>query len=319
MRNSTRERHPDQAEDVGQLQEQRTQAQRSLEGRHNGRQRFVGGVGDEQRAEQPAEHLAEELVEDAAGDPLGDRRQREDVADRLQVDAAGDGRPGADRPDHLGHDMGAHRGVEWVGVVGEGAGRVELVAVLAVDELVGQRREAGRVRQPDHVDQPGLLEGLSDAGVPPKLGVVVANQVDHPVPLGTGERPQRGEQLSQLGPGQRRRHRVATAGFLHAQQVENVPGQDQLDGKQRLVREPLPEDAISGHDRDHRAAPVPAARIAGCRFGGGPRRLGRHQPDPGTAYRGVGSAARQPGNPHLWRTPAGRGQRPQRDPGRGLV
>jgi hypothetical protein len=25
--------------------------------------------------------------------------------------------------------------------------------------------------------------------------------------------------------------------------------------KQRLVREPLPDDAISGHDRDHRTAP----------------------------------------------------------------
>jgi hypothetical protein len=155
MRNSTRERHPDQAEDVGQLQEQRTQAQRSLEGRHNGRQRFVGGVGDEQRAEQPAEHLAEELVEDAARDPLGDRRQREHIADRLQVDAAGDGRPGPDRPDHLGHDMGPHRGVERVGVVGDGVGRVE-------------------------------------GG-----------------------------------------HRVATVGVLHAHQVEEVAGQDQLDGAPR--------------------------------------------------------------------------------------
>jgi hypothetical protein len=76
-------------------------------------------------------------VEDPAGDPLGDRGQREDVAHLAQVDAAGDRDPGPDRPDQLGDDVRAHRRVERVGVIGDGVGRVELVAVLAVDDLLG--------------------------------------------------------------------------------------------------------------------------------------------------------------------------------------
>jgi hypothetical protein len=59
---------------------------------------------------------------------------------------------------------------------------------------------------------------------------VVAGQIDHPVPLGLREGAQRGEQLPVLGPGQRRGHRVAAADVLHAQHVEEVPGQHQLDG-----------------------------------------------------------------------------------------
>jgi hypothetical protein len=116
--------------------------------------------------------------------------QWKDVADLAQIDAANGDGPGPDRPGHLGEHMGVHRGVERIGVVGDDAGRVELVPMLAVDELVGQRHETGHVRQPDHVDQPGLLESPVNAGVPPELGVVVADQVHHPVPLGTGERPQ---------------------------------------------------------------------------------------------------------------------------------
>jgi hypothetical protein len=46
-------------------------------------------------------------------------------------------------------------------------------------------------------------------------------------------RPQtygKADQLPVLGPGQRRGHRVVAVGVPHAQQVEEVPGQDQLDG-----------------------------------------------------------------------------------------
>jgi hypothetical protein len=132
--------------------------------RSPGRQPLVRDIGNHQGGEQPAEHLAEELVEDAAGDPLGDRGQWEDVAHVPQVDAAGDCRPGPDRPDQLGHDVGAHRRVERVGVVDDGVAGVELVAVLAVDELLGQRREGGRVRQPEHVHQPRLDERPPDTG-----------------------------------------------------------------------------------------------------------------------------------------------------------
>jgi hypothetical protein len=57
---------------------------------------------------------------------------------------------------------------------------------------------------------------------------VVADHIHHPVPLGASERPQGGEQLPELGPGQGRRHRVAAADILDAQQVEEVAGQDQL-------------------------------------------------------------------------------------------
>jgi hypothetical protein len=64
---------------------------------------------------------------------------------------------------------------------------------------------------------------------------VVADDVDHPVPLGRGERPQGGEQHPVLGPGQRHGHRVATAGVPHAQQVEEVAGQDQLNGSVVVV------------------------------------------------------------------------------------
>jgi hypothetical protein len=55
-----------------------------------------------------------------------------------QVEAAKDRRSGADRSDQLGYDVGADRGVQRVGVVDEGVARVELVAVFAVDELLGE-------------------------------------------------------------------------------------------------------------------------------------------------------------------------------------
>jgi hypothetical protein len=82
---------------------------------------------------------------------------REDVAHLLQVEANGDGCPGPDRADHLGEHVGADRRVKWVGVVDDGVGRVELIAVLAVDGLLGQGSEAGRVRQPKHVNEPCLI------------------------------------------------------------------------------------------------------------------------------------------------------------------
>jgi hypothetical protein len=107
--------------------------------------------------------------------------------------------------------MGADRCVEWVGVVRDGVGRVELVAVLAVDNLVGQRREGGRVRQGERLHQPRLVQRLPGPWVPPELGVVVADHVDHPVPLHPGERPQRCEQVPVFGPGQGCSHQVPAA------------------------------------------------------------------------------------------------------------
>ena len=127
--------------------------------------------------------------------------------------------------------MGAHRRVKWVGVVDDGVGRVELVAVLTVDELLGQRLEAGRVRQPEHIDQPCLDERPLDPRVPPDLGVVVADHVHHPVALGPREAPQRSEQPLILGAGDRRGQPIPVAvGIVHAQHVEEVPGQHQLNG-----------------------------------------------------------------------------------------
>ena len=56
------------------------------------------------------------------------------------------------------------------------------------------------------------------------------------MPLGAGERPQGGEQLPVLGPGQRGGHQILVApGVPQAQQVEDVSGQDQLDGSLVVV------------------------------------------------------------------------------------
>jgi hypothetical protein len=222
---------------------------------------------------------------------------REDVAYLPQVEPAGGCRPGPEGPDHLGDHVGADRRVERVGVVGDGGGRVELVAVLAVDDLLGQGREAGRARQPEHVDEPCLAEQPLDPRVPPGLGVVVADQVHHPAATGPGEGPQCAEQGLILGTGDRRGHPVASAvGILHAQHVEEVPGHHELDGsvvavevldqqrelgrrledvaargpsdvgvgkkhEEGVVRELVPDDAIGGglvqHTRPAAPAPYP--------------------------------------------------------------
>ena len=196
--------------------------------------------------------------------------------------------------------MRAHRRVERVGVVHQGIARVELVAVLAVDELLGLGREAGQVRQGEHVDQARLPQGPLDPGVPPDLGVVVADHVHHPAAMGSGEGPQCPEQSLILGAGDRRRHPVAVAaGILHAQHVEEVPGDHELDGsvvavevldqqgelrgrledvaargpsdvgvgqehEQRFVRELAPDDAIGRGPAQHTrpAAPAPFPILA---------------------------------------------------------
>jgi hypothetical protein len=54
---------------------------------------------------------------------------------------------------------------QWVGVVDEGVARVELVAVLAVDELLGEQLEAGRVRQREVADEPCLSKRPLEQGV----------------------------------------------------------------------------------------------------------------------------------------------------------
>jgi hypothetical protein len=225
-----------------------------------------------------------------------------------QVETAGVCRPGPEGPDHLGDHVRAHRRVERVGVIGDGVGRVELVAVLAVDDLLRQRRKAGRVRQPEHINKPSLTEQPLDPGVPPDLGVVVADHVHHPAAMGPGEAPQCPEQSLILGAGDRRSHPVAGAGgILHAQHVEEVSGHHELDGsivtveildqqrelrrrledvaawrpsdvgvgeehEERLVREVVPDDAIGGgiaqHTRPAAPAPFPSLVTIGIIPGG---------------------------------------------------
>src|SRR5215475_4072302 len=137
--------------------------------------------------------------------------------------------PPPPRPD-LNDDVSADRCVQRVGVVVKGVAWVELVAVFAVDELLRERVEAGRVREREVIDEPGLDERPLDRGVPPDLGVVVAGQVDHPMPWSLREAPQRGKQFLVVGAGDRGGHSLLTlSGVPHSEQVEEVSGQYELD------------------------------------------------------------------------------------------
>jgi hypothetical protein len=66
------------------------------------------------------------------------------------------------------------------------------------------------------------------------------------MPPARREGPQPGEQLPVLGSGDRRRHPVAVARVLHAQQVQEVPGQDQLDGPVVAVEVPQQPGELAG-------------------------------------------------------------------------
>ena len=85
--------------------------------------------------------------------------------------------------------------VERVVVVADRVRRVELVAVLAIDDSLGVGLEGCAVGQCELVDEPGHLELVTDLTTPPGLGVMVARQVDDlPVRCG-GAAPQRGEEI----------------------------------------------------------------------------------------------------------------------------
>jgi hypothetical protein len=89
-------------------------------------------AGDE---DADAHGLPDDLVEEPPGEPRGNRRQREDAIDVAQV--APFCRPPDGQTRHeLRHDVLAERRVERVLVVADRVRRIELVAVLAVDEPV---------------------------------------------------------------------------------------------------------------------------------------------------------------------------------------
>jgi hypothetical protein len=81
------------------------------------------------------------------------------------------------------------------------------------------------------VDELCLDERSLDPGVPPDLGVVVADQVGHPMPWSLRKAPQRGKQFLVVGAGDRGGHSLHTvAGVSHPEQVNEVSGQHELDG-----------------------------------------------------------------------------------------
>src|SRR5215208_381936 len=89
----------------------------------------------------------------------------------------------------------------------------------------------------------GVSQGLLYPRVPERLRVVVAWQVDDALPLRLPETPQRGEEVAilgtihrQRGPILPRRHRA------YLQEVEEVAGQDELDGP--LMRPQLLEECL---------------------------------------------------------------------------
>ena len=87
-----------------------------------------------------------------------------------------------DPPRDIGNDVVSEWGIERVVVVRDRVGGVELIAVLAVDDLVGPRGEAGGIGEGKLVHEPFPPQRLSDCGVPPHFGVVVAGQVDDVAP-----------------------------------------------------------------------------------------------------------------------------------------
>ena len=191
----------------------------------------VERVPGEQRQQQVTRHPAEQVVEDAARHPFGDGRQRVDHADIPQVEVAADAPGRRDPAHHVRDDVVAERRVQGIVVVRYGVGRVELVAVLAVDEPPWRGPEARGVAEGELVHEPLLAQRPPDLPVPPDFRVVVARQIDDPPVATSGEGPQRGEQPPVLGARDRDGDPVLPGGHVaDLQQVEEVPGQHQLHG-----------------------------------------------------------------------------------------
>jgi hypothetical protein len=127
--------HPEDYEQdadvVRQVDDQAVQNASTVPGRV--RKHVMRGEQHEQRQEEPAKRPGGEVVEHPPGEPLGDARQRKDAVDLGQVATLG--RPPARKAWHeVGDDVIAERCVQSVVEVAERVRRIELVAVLAVDE-----------------------------------------------------------------------------------------------------------------------------------------------------------------------------------------
>ena len=123
----------------------------------------------------------DEAIEEPSGQPLRDQGQRVDSGEVPESDLVRQRQARRDRSDQLGDDMVSQRRLGGVAVVTPGVRGVELVPVLAVDQPILRRSEAGGIGERELVDEPGLAEGALDVRVPPHLDVVVAWQVDHPM------------------------------------------------------------------------------------------------------------------------------------------